>query len=159
MNNQVITVEELFPAKEGNNPDYVTMQLRTTLDVESTGGGAGAAVSQLLGGANFTTDRVAFQSIHKDILKEAGVSRGDDLNSKFEIPFKIAISEMLDSDFNKLDEEAQLGYSKKIHPETKAELTVGGEAIWRKTYLADAETADVKVKHDKVSAEKPALKS
>jgi len=165
---QKIIVDKLHPvtdamnalrAKEGRsqlNVDYVTMELSVDPITNPNAGGGTGVIGQLLKGGFEAKRTKVFQSIHKDILLEKGVGEGDDLNAMFESPFGVAICELTDEEFNALSEGEQLGFSKKINPETKEELTTGGQSIWRKVVLGADGIESKFVAHDKVAVNAPA---
>jgi len=145
-----ITIEAIYDAKEGNNQDYQTLQLKQVIDKPSTLEGV---ASDFIKGGDFTEKRVVFQSMHKDLIKANGIVQGGDLNTLMGKDYRIQVIELTESDFQAQDEDYQKGFSVKINPESGAKLTAKGEFIWRKTFLVynTEENADVLVAHDKVA--------
>lgn len=147
MTDQVITIDNIYPAKEGNNPNFRTLQLRT--EVSS---GVNNFLSQFLG-EGFTQKRVAFQSMHKDIVAELGVAVGDNINEFLKEKAALVVTELTNDEYIALSEDEQLGYQKKLHGETKEVLTKNGLPIWRRTDVMPAGTEDKLVKADTAKEE------
>lgn len=154
-NAAIITLDAIYPAQEGKNQDYMTMQLST----EVSGGGGNAGANGIFLGEQFTSKRVAFQSIHKDQLatmSAEGLVEGADINSVLDVEFQIKATEQTQPEYDALSDDAKLGYQEKqfTNDDNKVvKLTAGGLPIWRKVELCGAEEgADKLVKSDKRDA-------
>lgn len=141
-----ITVDAIY---DTSNDDYKLLQLRSETEKE----GGNNALSQFLKGGNtFLDKRVAFQSMHVDIIEELGVKEGSDLNDLFDKPVRLAISEITESEFlamRKEDSKSVIPYSAKINPDTKKYLVdSNGEYIYRGVTVELADVAnDVTIPH------------
>lgn len=173
MNKQQIIVDKIYPAKDGKNQDYLTMQLSAKI----ASAGSVGAIGVFLGG-DFTSKRVTFQSIHKDQLSKMaadGLEVGADLNTVFDGAFQLKVTELSQAEYDGLSEVGKLGFQEKRRPQkedgTEGDLmTAGGFPIWRKIELCGInEGSDKLVKADasestnttqgEAVAEKPAVEA
>jgi len=127
MKNAKVIVEKIYDAKEGKNPDFKTLQLRSTVENKSL-------LNIVLGSDGFKSSRVAFQSMHKDVIAKLGLEEGDDLSEKLKeagIPDNLANVRI--AHFEQTKEE--IGFQALINPETKEPVTSGGKQVYFKISL------------------------
>jgi len=150
---QNVVIEEIYEAKEGNNPDYKTLQLRSVTIREKTG----TLTSMLLGG-NFEEQRVAFQTIHKDQVAKLGLAKGQDLSEKMGMDLRLTIREISESDHNVLPETGDAnGFNKPAFKEKQTPSgdmlsTTDGEQIFRSVKLTASNAKDVYLENAPVNA-------
>lgn len=139
MKKENVIVEAIYDAKEGKNQDYKTLQLRTTWTETNF-------LNDLLGSDGFERSKVAFQSIHKDVLAAKGIKEGDDLGAKLGRDLRIVHIE---------NTEGGIGFQELKNPETGAAVTSGGAQMYFKRQLGSANEADITIPRDKVEVSAP----
>ena len=150
--NPIVLVEKIYDPRDGKNPDYMTLQLRSESIRQRTSG----VVSRLLGG-NFKEKRVAFMSIHKDVVSELNLKEGDNLSEKMEMDLRLTVREISESQYNKLPESGDANgfnkpaFSEKLTP-SKDQLYHNGEKIYRCIKLTSIDVEDVYLANDPVSS-------
>lgn len=148
--NQEVTIDAIYEPKADKNQDYVTVQARAIIARPSNLSGTAKLYVK---GGDFTENRVAFFSIHRDIAKEMKFAVGADISTLSGEPQSIQITELNDSDYQLLDADGKRGFNAKLNPETKAMCLNAGEQVWRKSDLVlDAEFSDTLLVTDKVEA-------
>lgn len=140
MKKENVIVEAIYPAKEGKNQDYVTAQLRVTWKETNF-------LNDLLGSEGFERSKVAFQSIHKDVIAKKGIAEGCDLGAKLGRELRIVHTESLvgGEGFNPL----MLIQDGEV---TDTPITSNGAQIYFKRELGSANTADTYLPRDKAEA-------
>ena len=150
--NPVVIVDKIYDPRDGKNPDYKTLQLRSESIRQRTNG----ITSMLLGG-NFKEKRVAFMSAHKDVIAEMQLKEGDNLSEKMGVDLRLTIREITKSEFDKLPESGdpngfnKPAFSEKLTPE-KVNLYHKGEKIYRCVKLTSIDVEDVYLENDPVTA-------
>ena len=143
----LVIVERIMDALAGNNQNYKGLMVRQILKRE----GADSITSMFLGG-DFTEQRVAVQQIHNDQLEKYGIKVGDDLSRVMDVALKVRVTELTQSEYDKLEDREQRGFSAKVNPTTDQELaTADGEAIYRRTDVTSDSEGDKKVSHVKTA--------
>lgn len=142
MSKENVIVEEIYPAKEGKNQDFVTAQLRVTWIEKNF-------LNDLLGSEGFKRSKVAFQSIHKNTIAEKGIVKGSNLGAKLGRDLRIVHTESLvqEEGFNplmKIDKDGNV---------TDIPVTSGGQPMYFKRQLGTADQADTYLKRDKEEVE------
>lgn len=130
-----VIIEAIYDAKEGKNQDYKTLQVATTEKVTNF-------LNTLLASDGYEKKRVAFQSVHKDVIAKLNLQVGDNLGEKLGTSLTIAHYESL---------EPKEGYKPMINPTNEAPITSGGAQIYFKRELKEAGTPDVNVVRDSVA--------
>jgi len=140
MNNskESVIVEAIYDAKEGNNQEFKTLQLRVTKVTKNF-------LNDLLGSDGFESSKVAFQPIKESVLTAKGIAIGDDLGAKMGSDLRIVHSEALSA--------IDPGYRALENPETGQAVTCGGAQMYFKRELGDATTPDTFLQRDSVSVE------
>jgi hypothetical protein len=148
-----VIIEKIFNEKangEAYKDGYKGLQLRQTENVKNL-------TTVMLGGEGFDKSTVAFHTISEEVLGNA--KEGDDLGSILGMDIRIAVSELTQSQFDALSEDDQRAYQEKKVPADEEKgtpevmLTCNGEQIWRKSFLAEASKADVRIQHDDFATE------
>lgn len=137
MKPQNVIVEKIYPARDGKNQDFVTLQLRSKVVKES-----GSGLQSMLLGGNFEENRVAFQSMQKARLEKFGITEGCNLSAKIGVGVRLTVEE---------NTTGGLGFQPKINPQTGEILTKAGQTIYRKVSLTDLNEPDTYVEHDTVA--------
>jgi hypothetical protein len=137
MKKENVIVEAIYDAKEGNNPNFKTLQLRTTW-VEKN------FLNDLLGSDGFERSKVAFQSVHKDVIAAKGIKVGTNLGAVMGADLRIIHTESL-SDGPGFQALMLIGKDGKP---TDTPITSGGAQIYFKRELGDANKADTKLQRD-----------
>lgn len=132
-----VIVEAIYDAKEGKNPDFKTLQLRSTEKKTNF-------LNDLLASDGFESSKVCFQSIHKDVLEAKGIKIGDDLGEKLGRDLRIVHEETI---------EAKQYFKALINPTNDEPVTSGGSQMYFKRTLGAAGTPDVIIQRDKASVE------
>lgn len=138
MNKQVIKIEGIRSNDGATKKDGSSYKENTSnlmLSTPFSRGGSGV-LSTFFGGR--VGKIVAFQSVDNEVLKGWGVSEGDDLNAIKDVNLALQVTEVTESEFQALGAEGQRGFTAKINPETKAQITNGGEQVYMKSEVVMA---------------------
>lgn len=132
-----------------HNPAFESLTMRWVTKPKVTG-----VLGAILGGGQ-PEQRTCVQSFNVDVIQKLGLKPGVNLNEVFEkngLPIaRIAISEIVQSEYDNLEQADQLGYQAKVNPSTGELLGKNGEQIYRKVYFTDLDVADEYV----ISDQKP----
>lgn len=129
-----VIIEKIYDAKEGKNQDFKTLQLRTTEKVTNF-------LNTLLNSEGYDKSKVAFQSVHKDVVAKLGLQEGDNLGNKLGKALRIVHIEQL---------APGVGFQPMVNPTSGSAITSNGAQIYFKRELAEATKADVFVSRDSV---------
>lgn len=141
MKNQAekVIVEAIYDAKEGKNQDFKTLQLRVTTKQTNF-------LNDLLGSDGFEKTKVAFQSVHKDVIASKGIEIGSDLGAKLGRELRIVHIESL---------EDGPGFRELKNPTNDEPVTSGGAQMYFKRQLGAATEEDVIIARDKAEVSAP----
>ena len=174
MSNQEVKIEGIRPSL--NKPEtHVSVQLGCEIKAPSNMTGVASLFNK---GGDFTSRRVAFQTMELSVIDGKGVKIGANISDVIGEDLSIQVTEVADSELQAQREatadeyakyvakveadadrdnstiasiEKYLGFQKKLHGGTKAEMTINGENIWRKSQLVfTADLNDTLLVADKV---------
>ena len=134
-----VIVEAIYDAKEGNNQDFKTLQLRVTEKQTDF-------LNDLLNSNGFESSKVAFQSVHKDVIEDKGIETGCNLGEKLERELRIVHTESMSDG---------PGYRALKNPETDEAVTSGGQQMYFKRELGKATDQDTIIARDSAQVEAP----
>jgi hypothetical protein len=132
-----VIIEKIYPAKEGKNPNFSTLQLRVTEKVKNH-------LNVLLDSEGFDKTKVAFQTVANTTIAKFGLQEGDNLGAKLGIDYRISHVETL--------EPGLPGFQAMINPENQAAVTAGGSQIYFKRELSPVQGGSSDVYLDRDSA-------
>ena len=142
MSKENVKVEAIYDAKEGKNQDYKTLQLRVEWMEKNF-------LNDLLGSEGFKRSKVAFQSVHKDVIAAKGIAKGTDLGAAIGQDLRIVHTESLE-DGPGFQALMVIGDDGKP---TETPVTSNGQQIYFKRELGAANQADTKLERDSAETE------
>lgn len=142
-----VIVEKIYDAKDGNNPNFKTLQLRQERErAASTGGLRNLMLSA---NAQKALQIVAFESMHKDAIETLGVEEGCDFGKVLGQDVTLKITELTEEEYLALGEKERIGFQFKVNnSEEKKILVKGGKPVFRRVNVDIANAVDKTVQHD-----------
>lgn len=142
-----IVVDAIYASRNNPNGENRTLQLRWV--TEKVGGSN--VLSQFFKGSGFQENRVVFQAMHQDYIRDFNLKAGMNINDVLDVPIRLTVQEYTHSEYLALKEQNENKvkmFSPKKNPETNEYLvSEDGEYIYRGIVITDVDAKDKYVRH------------